>query len=298
MTWEGAGNGVGRVSECDATPRRLDSRLRGNDVDRINRTPYQRHSHSLPRHIPHPAYVISHSLPRHSHSLPRHIPHPAYVISHSLPRHIPLPPTSYPTPPRHSRPCLRHSREGGNLPAPVQHRHPPGAEFDETEPTYYHEPMTNPDNPVQTTTQGDTTMQSPICNQQFSPSRPRQESTQSYRMRPNAAKTRARTREAHHSRLLQEHSVPPTPTDVTPTPCLRHSRTHPRHSRTLPRHSRTLPRHSREGGNPDLPPRRLERNPRVVRSALAEWGSMGESNRLLGEGGHMNFGMSTELELR
>ena len=43
----------------------------------------------------------------------------------------------------------------------------PGAEFDKTELTYYSEPMTNPNDPVETTTQGDATMQSPIINPQI-----------------------------------------------------------------------------------------------------------------------------------
>ena len=47
----------------------------------------------------------------------------------------------------------------------IHNRPSPGTVFDKTEPTYYPEPKPNPDDPVQTTTQGDT-MQSPIDNPQ------------------------------------------------------------------------------------------------------------------------------------
>ena len=147
--------------------------------------------------------------------------------------------------------------------------------------------MTNPDAPVETTTQGDTTMQSTIDNQQSTINNhqsPIINSTQSDRMRPNAAKIRACARSVYtrphaHARgthpgtrprcaacTLPRHSrqggnLPPNPSIPAPKP---------HHSSSPFVIPALLPRHSREGGN--LPPstsfpRRRESTPKPHHSS-------------------------------
>ena len=97
----------------------------------------------------------------------------------------------------------------------------PGTEFDKTEPTYYHEPMTNPNAPVQTTTprrhHAIPNHQSPIDNLQS----PIINSTQSDRMRPNPTEIRACARSVYsrtHEELAQKrgHGAPRAPSHVIP----------------------------------------------------------------------------------
>ena len=107
-----------------------------------------------------------HGAPR----APSHvIPAKAGIYPQTTP--FPLQNTPFPLPFRHSRPRLRHSRTHPRHSRTLPRHSRAGG---------------NPALPNR---------QSTICNQQFSPSRRRQESTQCNRMRRNAAKTRARTRE-------------------------------------------------------------------------------------------------------
>ena len=94
-----------------------DSRLRGNDVDRVDCTPTNFPPARVPFDSSPQTAPTSFPLPRHSHS--QTTPSPPFVIPASvyvIPAKAGIYPQTPPFPPfRHSRTLPRHSREGGNL---------------------------------------------------------------------------------------------------------------------------------------------------------------------------------------